>query len=186
MIYLASQSPRRAELLAQINILFTKVDGEIIECREKNESAEQYVLRLAIQKSQKGFQNSPQDKPVLGADTVVVLDKLIFEKPNNQHDAAKMMRLLSGQTHQVYTAISLTNGEKMKSQSVISEETFKALSEQEISDYWDSKEPLGKAGGYGVQGLAAKFISQINGSYTGIVGLPLYETSQLITEFIKD
>lgn len=186
MIYLASQSPRRAELLTQINISFTIVDGEVEEKQAENELPKDYVLRLAKSKAQAGFLNSKKDKPVLGADTVVVLRSSIFEKPLNQQHAEEMMLCLSGKTHQVYTAIAVTNGLKTESEIVITEVTFKPLSTKEIAQYWETKEPLGKAGGYGIQGQGAQFISHINGSYSAVVGLPLFETNQLIKAFIKD
>lgn len=186
MIYLASKSPRRSALLDQINVPFIKIEGEIEEKRFPNELPEEYVLRLAIGKAKAGFLNRNKEIPVLGADTVVVLGGSIFEKPLNQQHAAEMMRSLSGKTHKVYTAIALLNADKIKSKIVITEVTFKSLSEDEITQYWETEEPLGKAGGYGIQGQGAKFITHVNGSYTGVVGLPLFETSQLIKEFIKD
>ena len=186
MIYLASQSPRRAELLMQINVSFSIVNGTVEEQQAQNESPEDYVLRLAINKAQAGFRNSKKDKPVLGADTVVVLENRVFEKPLNQQHAAEMMRCLSGNKHQVYTAIAMSNGTETKSKLVITDVTFKTLSDNDIVQYWETKEPLGKAGGYGIQGQGAQFITHINGSYTGVVGLPLYETNQLIKKFIKD
>ena len=187
MIYLASNSPRRSELLQQIDISFTRVCGEIDEIRYSNESATDYVARLALEKAQQGLLNVLKNKsaalPVLGADTIVVLSNHIFEKPKNQQDALEMMQLLSGKTHQVYTAVALVSEQKVASILVASKVTFKTLSEDEISLYWKSEEPKGKAGGYAIQGLGATFITHLSGSYSGVVGLPLFETAQLITDF---
>lgn len=184
MIYLASNSPMRAELLQQINIPFTQVVGDINETLEQGEQAQDYVLRLAKQKAQAGFNNSPQNKPVLGADTIIVLGEQIFEKPKNQRHAAQMLGLLSGKTHQVFTAIALIDAKQIKTKLVISEVTFRSLIGQDISDYWATGEPEGKAAGYAIQGIAAKFVAHIEGSYSAVVGLPLYETDQLISDFL--
>lgn len=186
MLYLASNSPRRAELLTQVGISFTRVKADIEELLQAEESAEQYVTRLATQKAQAGFLNSPQDRPVLGADTVVVSGTDILEKPRDQAHAREMMLMLSGTTHQVFTAIALVDNKQQKHCLVTTAVTFKVLSEQEISDYWHTDEPLDKAGGYGIQGIGGKFVTHIDGSYSAVVGLPLYETDKLIKEFIKE
>lgn len=186
VIYLASNSPRRAQLLTQIGVSFQCVKADIKECLQQGELAEQYVKRLATQKAQAGFLNSYQNKPVLGADTIVVIDGSILEKPRDKIHALEMMLKLSGSTHQVFTAIALVNKHKTKQVMVKTEVTFKVLTKQEISDYWHTGEPNDKAGGYGIQGIAAKFITHINGSYSAVVGLPLYETDMLIKEFLKE
>jgi septum formation protein len=183
MIYLASRSPRRAQLLKQIGVPFSLVNAEVEEIREAEESAEHYVLRLALEKAQAGFKNSDQTRPVLGADTIVVIDQQILEKPVDQFAAKKMLQLLSGRTHQVYTAIALVNSQFAKTQLVKTAVSFKGLSEQEIAQYWLTGEPLDKAAGYAIQGIAGKFVININGSYSAVVGLPLYETELLIKEF---
>ncbi|WP_354624399.1 Maf family protein [Psychromonas sp. MME2] len=185
MIYLASNSPRRAELLQQINVPFKRVKGDIEEQRANSETTENYVLRLALQKAQAGFNNSDQTRPVLGADTIVVVDHEILEKPQNQAHAMSMLQLLSGRTHQVFTAIAIVSRETFKTQLVKTDVTFKLLTEQEMEAYWLTGEPIDKAGGYGIQGYAGKFVSHINGSYSAVVGLPLYETDQLINEFYR-
>ena len=184
MIYLASNSPRRAQLLQQIGVEFTVVIAPVEEKIKENESAESYVLRLALEKAAAGFANSAQDRPVLGADTIVVIDRNILEKPTNQAHAKKMLQLLSGRTHQVFTAIALVDGGCSKTLLVKTDVSFKALNDQEIAEYWLSGEPLDKAGGYAIQGLAGKFITNISGSYSAVVGLPLYETDLLIKDFI--
>ncbi|MCW8996102.1 MAG: Maf-like protein [Psychromonas sp.] len=183
MIYLASHSPRRAELLAQIAVPFSLVNAAIEEKRAAGESAENYVLRLALEKAQAGLENSDHTRPVLGADTIVVIDRQILEKPVDQQDAKKMLQLLSGRTHQVFTAIALASAQFSKTQLVKTDVSFKVLSSAEIEQYWLTGEPLDKAAGYAIQGIAGKFVTNINGSYSAVVGLPLYETEQLIEEF---
>ena len=183
MIYLASRSPRRAQLLKQINIPFSVVTADIEEIRKVGESAESYVSRLALEKALAGFKKSDQTKPVLGADTIVVMEQHILEKPENKLAAKKMLQLLSGRTHQVFTAIALVNSQCKKTQLIKTDVTFKVLSEQEIDQYWLTGEPLDKAAGYAIQGIAGKFVININGSYSAVVGLPLYETEALIKEF---
>jgi len=182
-IYLASNSPRRAQLLEQIDISFSRVNASIVEKLQEGESASDYVLRLALQKAQAGFDNSPKDRPVLGADTIVIIDDHILEKPVDQRHAQKMLLQLSQATHQVFTAVAMVNNDLSKTVLVKTEVTFKALSKQEIENYWLTGEPLDKAAGYGIQGIAGKFVTNINGSYSAVVGLPLYETDQLIKQF---
>jgi septum formation protein len=183
MLYLASNSPRRAELLTQIGISFSRVNAAIEEKIKPDESAENYVLRLALEKAQAGFANSDQTKLVLGADTIVVIDQLVLEKPHDQFAAKKMLQLLSGRRHQVFTAIAVVGSRTTKTQLVKTDVSFKVLTDQEIEAYWLTGEPLDKAGGYAIQGIAGKFITNINGSYSAVVGLPLYETELLIKEF---
>lgn len=184
-IYLASNSPRRAQLLQQISISFSKINVSIVERRQQGESANDYVLRLALQKAQAGFVNSPKDRPVLGADTIVVIDNHVLEKPVERLHAQKMLQQLSGSTHQVFTAVAMVNKALSKTVLVKTEVTFKALSELEIENYWLTGEPLDKAGGYAIQGIAGKFVTNINGSYSAVVGLPLYETEELIKQFLQ-
>lgn len=183
MIYLASNSPRRSELLGQIGVSFSRVNASIEEKRKPGESAENYVLRLAFEKALAGFKNSDRTRLVLGADTIVVIDGQILEKPADQLHAKKMLQLLSGRTHQVFTAIALVDSQSVKTQLVKTDVGFKELSEQEIDEYWLTGEPLDKAAGYAIQGVAGKFVTNICGSYSAVVGLPLYETEQLIKEF---
>ncbi|HEY7866819.1 MAG TPA: Maf family protein [Psychromonas sp.] len=185
-IYLASSSPRRSELLSQIGVSFDLVKADIEEKPEMGESAQDYVLRLALQKAQAGFKNSSKDRPVLGADTIIVVDQRILEKPRDKRHAQEMLQLLSGRVHQVFTAVALVQGDDTKSTLVKTEVSFKTLSEQEISDYWRTGEPVDKAAGYAIQGGAGKFINNISGSYSGVVGLPLFETAELIREFMEE
>lgn len=185
-IYLASSSPRRSELLGQIGVSFDLVKADIEEKPEMGESAQDYVLRLALQKAQAGFKNSSKDRPVLGADTIIVVDQRILEKPRDKRHAQEMLQLLSGRVHQVFTAVALVQGDDTKSTLVKTEVSFKKLSAQEISDYWGTGEPIDKAAGYAIQGVAGKFINNISGSYSGVVGLPLFETAELIREFMEE
>lgn len=185
-IYLASSSPRRSELLGQIGVSFDRVKADIEEKPEMGESAQDYVLRLALQKAQAGFKNSSKDRPVLGADTIIVVDQRILEKPRDKRHAQEMLQLLSGRVHQVFTAVALVQGDDTKSTLVKTEVSFKKLSVQEISDYWRTGEPIDKAAGYAIQGVAGKFINNISGSYSGVVGLPLFETAELIREFMEE
>ena len=182
-LFLASASPRRGELLAQINIDYERVKAGIDEVQQVDESGAQYVKRLALEKARAGLHNNNQKGLVLGADTIVVCDGYVMEKPKNKQHALQMMNMLSANTHQVLTAVALVNKDKQLIKLVITDVTFKALTEQEISDYWDTGEPQDKAGGYGIQGIAGQFVTHISGSYSAVVGLPLYETAELIKSF---
>ena len=182
MLYLASQSARRAELLSQIGVSFQKLDINLDESLLKDELPDDYVLRLACGKSALGWQQSAQDGPVLGADTIVVIEQQILGKPHDREDARKMLRLLSGNTHQVYTAVALTTAQGQVHTLVKTEVSFGVMTLQQIDDYWASGEPQDKAGSYGIQGLGGQFVKHINGSYSAVVGLPLYETRQLLNQ----
>ena len=182
MLYLASQSSRRAELLSQIGVLFQKLDINVDESLLVGEQAKDYVLRLARAKSAQGWQQSAQNWPVLGADTIVVMGEQVLGKPQDHDDARKMLSLLSGNTHQVYTAIALTTAQGQVHTVVNTTVTFGNISLQQIDDYWASGEPQDKAGSYGIQGLGGQFVKHINGSYSAVVGLPLYETRQLLNQ----
>lgn len=186
MIYLASNSPRRAQLLQQIGVSFMQVQAAIEEKIQVGEAAEDYVLRLAREKAQAGFKNSARKNPALGADTIVVIDQQVLEKPTDQEHAREMLLSLSGRTHQVFTAIAIADACSVKTQLVATEVSFKVLTEQDIADYWLTDEPLDKAGGYAIQGIAGKFVTHMSGSYSAVVGLPLYETEQLIKDFQRN
>lgn len=191
-IYLASQSPRRRELLGQIGVAHELLlptpdeDAESLEVVLPGEAPEVYVQRVtalkliaarARLKRAKG-----QNLPVLCADTTVALGTQILGKPDDAEDAKRMLRALSGQTHRVFTAIAIGWGDKTVQRLSESEVVFADLSDSEIADYVASGEPMGKAGAYGVQGRAAAFIARIEGSYSGIMGLPLFETAQALRE----
>ncbi|TQF72279.1 Maf family protein [Pseudoalteromonas luteoviolacea] len=183
-LYLASASPRRKELLTQLGYDFEQFSIDADETKFSNETPSTYVERLARLKAQSGVKLGYQDRPVLGSDTIVVVDGQTLGKPKNLADFKAMMALLSGNTHQVMTAVALADGERVMSTTVNTEVTFKTLSEQEITAYWQSGEPHDKAGGYGIQGLGGRFVSQLKGSYFAVVGLPLYETDELIQAFM--
>lgn len=179
-IYLASQSPRRRELLTQIGIEYELLSNDIDETPLKDEKASDYVQRLAIEKARAGQTLATENKPVLGADTIVVVDNKLLGKPRSQQDAMAMLLSLSNRTHQVMTAIALVQGDQVVSEVVKTQVTFRAINEQEALNYWLSGEPEDKAGGYGIQGLGAQFVEKIDGCYFAVVGLPLMKTQQLL------
>jgi septum formation protein len=181
-IYLASRSPRRRELLAQIGVRFAVVESETDETRHSGEHPEDYVLRLALEKARaaRGGLPSSDRRPVLGADTAVVIGERILGKPGNQDDALAMMRLLSGRTHRVLTAVALITNDAERSDLSETRVTFRTLDEDEVLRYWRTGEPRDKAGGYAIQGLGAAFVSLLHGSYSGVMGLPLFETARLL------
>ncbi len=184
-LYLASGSPRRRELLTQIAVPFLTQIAPIDENALPGESPIAYVERLALSKAQAGLAalTDTADAVVLGADTAVVLDGRILGKPTDRADALATLSDLSGRTHEVLTAVALVSRERQMSRVVTSQVTFRALSQAEIEAYWASGEPQDKAGCYGIQGLAAVFVSQLQGSYSAVVGLPLCETAALLAEF---
>lgn len=194
-IYLASQSPRRRELLRQIGVSFQPLlfrtpprdDEDVSEAVLPGETAEDYVVRVAEAKASGGMARVAMRHlrlmPVLGADTTLDLGGEIIGKPGDEADAADILSRLSGRTHRVLTAIALaSDGMGVVSALSISQVRFANLSDDDIRHYIASGEPFGKAGAYGIQGKAAQFIEAIEGSYTGIVGLPLYETARLLRE----
>ena len=178
-LYLASASPRRRELLAQIGVPFRAVEADVDESPRSSESPEAYVRRLAEQKADVVWARTG-DAPVLGADTTVEVDGRILGKPVDEADGIAMLGLLSGRTHRVFTATALRSSAGMRSLLSRSEVSFRAIDEAERRSYWRTGEPRGKAGGYAIQGYAAVFVSDLKGSYSGVVGLPLYETATLL------
>ncbi|WP_087016699.1 Maf family protein [Thaumasiovibrio subtropicus] len=183
LLYLASASPRRKELLTQLGYAFDVLRVDVAEVRQANENAEQYVQRLSQDKAKAGVAAAEDLRPVIGSDTIVVVDGAILEKPKSYQDSQRMLRMLSGRNHQVMTAVSIADGAHLLSTLVTTDVWFRDLSESDIESYWQSGEPQDKAGSYGIQGLGGKFVSRIEGSYFAVVGLPLYETDQLIKEF---
>lgn len=182
MLILASGSPRRAELLRQLQVPFRQMPMDVDENMLKHEDPRDYVVRLARKKAEAGRQKSGHIDPVLGADTLVVCKNRLLGKPSDKDDFKKMFALLSGATHQVMTAVALYTDHGIQHRLVITEVSFKVLSDKEIDWYWQTGEPKDKAGGYGIQGLAGQFVTHIKGSYSAVVGLPLYETSELLRE----
>jgi septum formation protein len=189
-IYLASQSPRRSQLLTQLGVQHelllagAEEDAESLEVHVPGESPGDYVRRVTRLKLGAALQRLKVRglplAPVLCADTTVALGETIYAKPADAEDAVRMLRALSGQTHSVFTAVAIGAGEKVLQACSESRVTFASMSEAEIRAYVKSDEPMGKAGAYAVQGLAAAHIERISGSYTGIMGLPLFETAQLL------
>ena len=184
-LYLASASPRRRELLQQIGVDFAVQVADIDETPFPQETPADYVRRLAIGKAQASFAalGRPPATAVLGADTAVVLGQEILGKPRDADDFKRMMRALSGHTHQVLSAVAVIDAQRQGSVVVSTAVTFSVLSDEQINAYWASGEPQDKAGGYGIQGLAAVFIERIEGSYSSVVGLPLCETARLLGSF---
>ena len=178
-VILASASPRRLKLLKQIGIEAVVYPMNIDETIRQNEAPDAYVQRIAAEKSRLCVLSIHSDLPKLAADTVVVVEGRILGKPKNQEDAFAMLTALSGRTHQVFSAVSL-RGRKHGQALNITEVSFRPLSETEIRQYLQTGEPADKAGGYGIQGFASGFIEGIKGSYSGVMGLPLYETANLL------
>ncbi|WES90523.1 Maf family protein [Dickeya fangzhongdai] len=182
-LYLASASPRRRELLTLLDLSFDILKIDVAEQRQPDETPEQYVSRLACDKAAAGVATAPVDLPVLGADTIVVLNGQVLEKPRDEDDAARILRALSGQRHQVMTALALADRRESMSARVVTEVQFRTLSDDEITQYIASGEPMDKAGAYGIQGKGGCFVKSIFGSYHAVVGLPLVETLELFTHF---
>jgi septum formation protein len=180
MIILASQSPRRAALLEQIGVDFRRVPADIDEGVQPGEGAADLVERIAIAKAQAVRALHP-DLPVLGSDTVVVLGHRIFGKPRDRDDAIEMLLALSGHTHEVLTGVAVVSDTTRYALSV-SRVGFRELTAAEAAAYWATGEPADKAGAYAIQGLAAAFIERIDGSHSGIMGLPLFETANLLKQ----
>lgn len=182
-LYLASGSPRRRELLTQLGLSFERLSNDVEERRHSGETAEQYVRRLARDKALAGVAVAALDLPVLGADTIVVLNNQVLEKPADADAAAAMLAMLSGKTHEVMTAVALADRQRTLECLVVTEVTFRTLTPEDIAGYVASGEPMDKAGAYGIQGLGGNFVRKINGSYHAVVGLPLVETAELLSHF---
>ena len=193
LFYLASQSPRRLELLKQLGLQPEQLlpqgheDPEGLEQVLPGEHAQDYVQRVTHLKWQAAVQRRLQmglpDAPILCADTTVVLNRKILGKPLDLQDAQRMLRALSGRGHRVLTAVVVGQGERVEKALSISQVIFDTLTQTDINDYVNSGEPMGKAGAYGIQGRAAQWVKCIKGSYSGIMGLPLYETANLLRLF---
>ncbi len=179
-LILASASPRRRELLDQIGVAYQVQAADIHECPEPGETPEAYVRRVAADKCLAVWQASGGTLPVLAADTEVALDGAILGKPQDQGHAAAMLARLAGREHRVLSAVSLRAGDTHWQALSVSTVAFRAISPEEIAAYWASGEPSGKAGAYAIQGLGAVFVRHLSGSYSGVMGLPLYETAQLL------
>lgn len=184
-LFLASGSPRRRELLTQIGVPFTTLLTDVDETPRVDESPVAYVERLALAKAQAGLAALADcaGAVVLGADTSVILAGRILAKPLDRADAQAMLTALSGNTHEVLTAVALASIDRCEVRLVSSRVRFRTLSRDEIDAYWDSGEPADKAGSYAIQGLAAVFVSHLEGSFSAVVGLPVCETAALLADF---
>jgi septum formation protein len=178
---LASNSPRRRELLAQIGVCFGVVAVDLDEAPLSYETPDAYVLRVAMDKARAGraLTDGRSELPVLAADTAVVVEGRILGKPRDRADGAAMMRLLAGRMHSVLTGVALVSELEQQALST-SEVSFRPIGPGEIEAYWDTGEPQDKAGGYAIQGVGAVFVSELRGSYSGVMGLPLFETAHLL------
>jgi septum formation protein len=182
-LLLASASPRRRELLDQIGVRYRVVNPNIDENQRCGETRLDYVQRLALGKSLAGHSMEESDVPALGADTIVCCDQEVFGKPTDAEHFRYMLKTLSQRSHRVLSAVAITDEHK---KSVLVAETkvrMRKISDEEIESYWLTGEPIGKAGGYAIQGYGAVFIDHIEGSYTGVVGLPIAETNRLLHDF---
>lgn len=181
--YLASASPRRHELLRQLGVRFAVRVADVPETLQEGETPHQFVQRLALEKANKVWHalSAEQRRPVIGADTVVVIDEHILGKPTSPEHAIQMLGLLSGRTHQVLTGVAVVSQQHSVYVNV-SAVRFRVLDTREIQAYWQTGEPADKAGAYAIQGYAAAFIEHLSGSYSGVMGLPLYETSALLRQ----
>lgn len=181
-LILASASPRRFELLQQIGVRCIRRPVDIPELQQPGEAAQAFVERLAREKALAGVAVSDAGAVVLGSDTVVVLQGEVMGKPVDKADGIRMLKSLSDNNHQVMTAVAVACGERIRANVVTTEVRFRCLSDAECEAYWETGEPVDKAGGYGIQGLGAVFVADISGSYSAVVGLPLLETAQLLAD----
>lgn len=187
-IVLASASPRRQALLKELGLNFTCKPQNIDEAQIAGEGPESHVRRLALEKARSAMAAISETGHglVLGSDTIVVCEERILGKPVNKEDACDMLSLLAGRQHQVLTAVALINHEREEVALSRTLVTFREMDAEEIESYWNTGEPADKAGAYAIQGLGGMFISEIKGSYSGVVGLPVYETVGLLTQFGMD
>jgi len=183
-IYLASASPRRRDLLSHYGLEFEALPSNLLEAHQKNEPPVDYVTRVAHDKAEFVAklvkERGLPEHPVLGADTEVVLDGEILGKPGGRDHGMDMLRRLSGRTHEVLSAICVLDRGKEYTALNTSLVTFASITEEEISQYWDSGEPADKAGAYAIQGRAGGFITKLEGSYSAVMGLPLYELAEIM------
>ncbi len=183
-VILASASPRRCELLEQIGVTAIVQSVDIDESRRPGEPVREYVQRLAMEKAERGFAiiKNSQKLPVMGSDTIVVIDGIVLGKPENRLQAKEMLQQLSGQKHTVLTSVAIVTEDKKIIDTSRSEVLFNELEPQEIEGYVATGEADDKAGSYAIQGLAAQFVKNLNGSFSGVMGLPLFETVQLLKQ----
>lgn len=179
-IYLASRSPRRQELLRQVGVRFEVVPADVAERRQPGQSPAAYAVATALAKARAA---SRRDRPVLGADTDVVIDGEILGKPASRADGLAMLQRLANRAHEVYSGVALVHDGREATALSVTRVTFGAIAPAQAQAYWDTGEPADKAGAYAIQGCGAQFVQEIHGSYSGVVGLPLYETLDLLRRF---
>ncbi|MCD9031498.1 Maf family nucleotide pyrophosphatase [Luteimonas sp. Y-2-2-4F] len=181
MLLLASKSPRRRELLGRLGVPFAVLDIDVPEVRRPDESPEAYVRRVAGEKAEAGWRAAPAEaSAVLASDTEVVLGGRVYGKPADGAEAAAMLRSLSGRAHRVLSAVALRTASGLEETLVETEVVFERIDEADLAAYVAGGEPMGKAGGYGIQGGAERFVSHLSGSYSGVMGLPLHATARLL------
>ena len=178
VLHLASSSPRRGAILERMGLEFTAGGVDIDERQHAGESPDNMVVRLAIEKANAA--TYPPETVIIGADTTVVLDGEVFGKPRDEADGLRMLAALSGRSHDVMTGVAVLSGQAVHSALSVTAVKFREIGPDEALEYWQSGEPGDKAGAYAIQGLAAAFVESVNGSYTGVVGLPVLETARLL------
>jgi septum formation protein len=181
--HLASASPRRQELLRQLGLHFDVCPADILEQPLPAETPADYARRMALEKARAAEAKLNDGLPVMGADTDVVLDGRILGKPSDREDALAILAALSDREHEVYSAVAIVQGARAEVLLSVTQVKFGPITPAAASSYWDTGEPADKAGAYGIQGLGAQFVKGISGSYSGVVGLPLYETTELLLRF---
>lgn len=182
LLHLASASPRRREILESLGLRFTFEGVDVDETREPDEGARDMALRLAVAKARAAENADDASRVILAADTVVVLDDSVFGKPDSMQNALAMLAELSGRCHTVVTAVAVYYQNEIRSAISESEVRFRQISPDEAAQYWQSGEPCDKAGAYAIQGLGGIFVESLSGSYSGIVGLPVFETARMLRE----
>lgn len=180
-LYLASRSPRRQELLRQVGLRFDVIAADVPELRQPGQSPADYAVAMALVKARAA--RAPAPRPVLGADTDVVIDDEILGKPAGRDEALAMLERLSDRTHEVFSAVAVVQDGRAETALSVTLVRFGPITAAQASAYWDTGEPADKAGAYGIQGAGAQFVREIHGSYSGVVGLPLYETLELLGRF---
>ncbi len=181
-IHLASSSPRRHEILTAMGLRFTAAGVDIDETRYEGEPVADMVVRLAIAKAAAARENLDQSLPIIGADTAVVIGDQVLGKPGSQDEAVQMLASLSGRSHTVLTGVALDYAGVVRTTTSLTDVRFREISPDEAQSYWQSGEPLDKAGAYAVQGVAGIFVEELSGSYSGVVGLPVFETAALLAD----
>ncbi len=180
-LHLASSSERRRDILTALGLQFTWAGEELDETPQADESASQLALRLALAKAQAARCRQPDTAVIIGADTVVTLDGMLLGKPQDREDALAMLANLSDRSHAVTTAVAVHAGDRAISEVSTTEVQFRAIATDEADAYWQSGEPQGKAGAYAIQGRGGVFVRSISGSYSAVVGLPVFETAALLS-----